>query len=189
MKTKISKIAVSAFALAAAFSVFTAQGAENMCSACAQALANFKYADSSLQNTLANSAGYAVFPDVGKGGFIIGGAHGKGCVFENGRMTGTVTLAQGTFGAQIGGKTYSELIVFHSQNALNNLRNGSFSVGAGVSGAIATQGASQVVRSDQGVSVFTLPKAGLMGEAVVGGQKFSYQPIYTGTVAANCPRY
>lgn len=177
MKRKIYRSAVVAFALGAVFSVFTARAADVTRSECEQTIADFKNADPTLQNTLNSSAGFAVFPNVGKGGFIIGGAHGTGCVFQNNRIVGQATMTQATIGAQAGGQSYSELIVFQNQNALDNFKNGTLEMRAGVSGVVASQGAAQVARWNSGVAVFTLPRKGLMGEAAVGGQKFRFTPM------------
>lgn len=176
MKTRMYTRAVFAFALGTALSLFTAQAAEVSPSQCQQALTSFKNADPGIQNLIDASAGYAVFPHVGKGGLIIGGAHGDGCVFENGRAIGRTSMTQASIGAQAGGQTFAELILFQNQTALNNFKTGNFEFHAGVSGVVASQGASRAAKYDQGVAVFTLPKKGLMAEASVGGQKFTFQP-------------
>jgi lipid-binding SYLF domain-containing protein len=179
MKKQIHKMAIAALAIGAALSVFTVQAAEDMQSECSQAIANFKNADPDIQNLMNTSAGYAVFPNVGKGGFIIGGAHGKGLVFENGAATGEATMTQASIGAQAGGQSFAELILFQTSSALNNFKSSNFEMSAGVSGVVAAQGAAKVAKYNDGVAVFTLPKKGLMAEAAVGGQKFKYRPMAT----------
>ena len=42
--------------------------------------------------------GYAIFPNVGKGGIGIGGAYGEGRVFERGVMVGETSVTQVTVG-------------------------------------------------------------------------------------------
>ena len=100
-----------------------------------------------MQNLIDNSAGYAVFPNVGKGGFIVGGAHGKGCVFEKGKVTGHATMTQASIGAQAGGQSFAEIIVFQSPTALNNFKSGNFEMSAGMSAVVASEGASKVARN------------------------------------------
>lgn len=175
MKKIINNRVMVAFAVAAAFSVFTARAQDK--SECQQAVASFKSADPTMQGALATAAGYVVFPNVGKGGFIIGGAHGKGCVFERGRLIGRATMTQATIGAQAGGQSFAELIVFQNQDALNNFKNSNFEMAAGVSGIVASTGASQNAKYEHGVAVFTMGKKGLMAEAAVGGQKFKFEPM------------
>jgi lipid-binding SYLF domain-containing protein len=177
MKSRLFNGTMLAFALGAALSVFTAQAADVTKSECKEALARFKNADPTLQNMLSSAAGYAIFPNVGKGGFIVGGAHGTGCVFQNGQVIGQARMTQATIGAQAGGQSYSELIVFQDQTALDSFKSGGWEMRAGVSGVAAAQGASQVARFNQGVAVFTLARRGLMGEAAVGGQRFSFTPM------------
>ena len=56
-----------------------------------------------------NSAGYVVFPNIGKGGFIIGGASGNGVVYENGTMIGMANLKKLSIGLQAGGQAITEI--------------------------------------------------------------------------------
>ena len=179
MKAKLFNTSVVAFALGAALSVFSAQGADVSSTECEQAITSFKNADPGMQNLIDASAGYAVFPNVGKGGFIVGGARGSGCVFENGKVIGQTTMTQASIGAQAGGQSFAEIILFQNQAALDNFKGGNFEMSAGVSGVVASQGASRTAKYSAGVAVFTLPKKGLMAEASVGGQKFTFQPMTT----------
>ena len=59
--------------------------------------------------------GYAVFPNVGKAGFGIGGARGKGEVFEDDKVIGSTTLTQLSFGFQLGGQAFSQIIFFQDE--------------------------------------------------------------------------
>jgi lipid-binding SYLF domain-containing protein len=158
-------------------SAFAARADEDLKAESKQAITNFKNADSTLASYMNNAVGYAVFPSVGKGGFIVGGARGKGVVFDkNGNVIGQSTMTQGSIGAQAGGQTFAQLILFQTQAALDNFKTGKFSIGADVSAVVAAEGASKTARFSQGVAVFTLPTKGLMVQAAVGGQKFSFQP-------------
>ncbi len=141
------------------------------------AIKALKSADPSLSRLFGNAAGYAVFANVGKGGAGIGGAHGKGVLFERGDATGTTTLSQVTIGAQLGGQAYSEVIFFDTKEAVADFRKGEFAMAAQVSAVAVKAGASADAKYQQGVAVFTLSKGGLMAEASVGGQKFSYEPF------------
>lgn len=143
----------------------------------------------------ANAYGYAVFPTVGKGGVVVGVARGEGRVYERGHHVGDVTMTQVTVGAQLGGQAYSEIIFLEDKRAFDEFTRGEFEFGAEVSAVAITAGASARVgtggigaaknvgtdkadtisRYHDGIAVFTLVKGGLMYEATVGGQKFSYQ--------------
>jgi lipid-binding SYLF domain-containing protein len=179
MRKKIGDIAGSLTVCAiVVFSAFAAQAAdEDLKAESKQALTNFKNADSTLATYFANSAGYAVFPSVGKGGFIVGGARGRGMVFDkDGNVLGQSMMTQANIGAQAGGQTFAQLILFQTQAALDNFKSGKLALGADVSAVVASEGASKSAKFRQGVAVFTLPTKGLMVQATVGGQKFSFQP-------------
>jgi lipid-binding SYLF domain-containing protein len=124
-----------------------------------------------------SSAGYAVFPSVGKGGFVVGGARGKGVLYEKGKAIGHATLTQASIGAQAGGQSFAEVIFFETPHALEDFKSGKFEMSADVSAVAASEGASKSAKYKNGVMVFALPKKGLMVQASVGGQKFKYEPM------------
>lgn len=139
-------------------------------------LAEFRGQDPSLQRFFDQSYGYAVFPTVGKGAVGLGGAYGQGEVYEQGQLVGYTSLSQATIGVQLGGQAYSELIFFKNKDALDAFRSGRFALAAQASAVAAASGAAANADYERGVAVFTLAKQGLMYEASVGGQKFTYLP-------------
>jgi len=141
-----------------------------------ESIAEFKEADPDLQSFFDAAVGYAVFHNVGKAGLGIGGARGKGTLFEGGKPLGKVTLTQLSIGFQWGGQAYREIIFFEKQETLDNFKDGEFEFAAQVSAVAATAGASADANYEGGVAVFTLVKGGLMYEASVGGQKFNFDP-------------
>ncbi|MGA9856110.1 MAG: lipid-binding SYLF domain-containing protein [Gammaproteobacteria bacterium] len=141
------------------------------------AVAKFKAADPSLERFFKEAYGYAIYPSVGKGGFWIGGAYGNGEVFEQGRLIGVTSITQVTVGPQIGGQAYSEIIFFRDKHALDTFTAGNFTFNAQVSAVAATAGAAANADYSSGVAVFTLVEGGLMAEATIGGQKFSFTPL------------
>jgi lipid-binding SYLF domain-containing protein len=143
--------------------------------AVAQAIIEIKSADPGMERFFEESAGYAVFPKVGKGGIGIGGAHGKGLVIVGDNAVGETSLSQVTVGFQLGGQVYAEVIFFKDDAALKNFQRGNFELGAQVSAVAVTAGASADANYDKGVAVFTHVSGGLMYEATVGGQKFKYE--------------
>ena len=141
-----------------------------------------------------NAYGYAVFPTIGKGGIGIGGAYGKGRVYEKGKVIGDTTMTQVSVGFQLGGQGFSQIIFFENAEALRLFTKGEFEFGAEASAVAITLGASAKAGSsgasagasavpdkakvvgayNRGMAVFTVVKGGLMYEAVIAGQKFSF---------------
>src|SRR6266851_4848290 len=120
------------------------------------------------------SYGYAVFPTVGEGGFLVGGALGKGHVYAHGRYVGDTTMDQVSVGFQAGGKAYSQMIFFEDKRALDEFESGSFESAAEASGG--EKNARATGHYENGMAVFTIAKGGLMYAAAIAGQKFSYTP-------------
>lgn len=145
-----------------------------------------------------NSYGYALFPTIGKGGIGIGGAHGKGRVYVQGKHVGDTSMTQLTIGFQLGGQAYSQIIFFQDKRAFDEFSTGNFEFGAQATAVAITAGASASASTagggsagasggkndattvgsyHKGMAVFTVAKGGLMYEATIGGQKFSYTPL------------
>lgn len=135
-----------------------------------------KAVDPGMSRFFESSRAYAVFPSVGKGGLGVGGAYGKGVVWQGGEVVGYCDLSQGSIGLQIGGQAYSELIFFETERSLVRFKSGTFEMAAQASGVAVRAGGSANADYENGVAIFTIPKGGLMGEASIGGQNFTYQP-------------
>jgi len=140
-------------------------------------LNEFSQTDSSFRDFINKGAGYAVFPSVGKGGLGVGGAYGHGEVYQHDQMIGYADLTQASIGLQAGGQTYSEVIVFENEDALNKFKNNKLEFAANASAVALKAGAAATARFENGVAVFVKPKGGLMFEASIGGQKFNFKPI------------
>ena len=140
--------------------------------------------------------GYALFPGVGKGGFGVGAAHGSGRVYRQGAYIGDTSMTQVSFGLQLGGQSFSQIIFFKDKRAFEEFTSGNFEFEAGV-GAIALTSSANASASTtgntagasggkndastaggykKGMAIFTVAKGGLMYEATIAGQKFSYEP-------------
>jgi lipid-binding SYLF domain-containing protein len=139
-------------------------------------LASMKAEDPSLDSFLDNAYGYVVFPEVGKGGLIIGGAYGRGIVYEQGRMIGYADITQATVGLQAGGQTFAEVIAFQNKAALDRFIGRNFELAAQASAVALRSGAAASAEYTDGIAIFTYVKGGLMAEASVGGQQFRYYP-------------
>ena len=137
----------------------------------------FKKKDPKIDKFFSTASGYAVFPTIAKGGFIVGGAGGDGVLFVGGKPAGTANMGQGSIGFQLGGQTYSEVIFFENPSTLADFKNGNFQLDAQATAVALSAGASADANYTRGVAVFTMTKAGLMYEASVGGQKFSFHPF------------
>ena len=144
----------------------------------------FQKTDPKMQQLFQTAYGYVVFPSVGKGAAGIGAAGGQGQVFEKGALIGEAKMNQVTVGAQLGGQSYAEVIFFESAKALNEFRDGKTAVAAGVSAVVAADGASAAAKYQHGVLVYTMAKNGLMFEASVGGQRFTFTPLATAQAPA-----
>ncbi len=130
-----------------------------------------------LKSFFDQSAGYVLFPNVGKGGFIIGGASGNGVVYEAGNAVGMANLKKLNVGLQAGGQAIIEIIFFETDVDLMRFKEGKFQFAAEASAVALKSGAAVNAKYKDGVAVFALPKAGLMADASVGGQKFGYKPF------------
>ena len=145
-----------------------------------------------------NAYGYAVFPVIGKAGFVIGGSYGEGQVYQTDKVTGKSTVIEGSIGFQAGAKAFSEIIFFEDQRAYNEFTSGEFEFDATAQATVITAGAEATagtsgfsagatagpktgaqIETDyyKGMATFVHAKGGLMYEFSVGGQKFTFQPL------------
>ena len=147
---------------------------EKLLSESKKARSEFIKTDPSMSDLFASSRGYVIFPKNGKGGLIIGGSGGNGVLYERGKSIGTAKMAQVTVGAQVGGASYSEIIFFEDKGALDRFKGNKIEFSSEVSAVALKSGASKNAKYSDGVSVFTQDQTGLMAEATVGGQKFTF---------------
>ncbi len=160
----------------------------------ADALKSFRNAGQSAE-FFKKAHGYAIFPTIGKGGVGLGAAHGSGRVYEKGKHVGDTSMTQVSVGLQLGGQAFSQIIFFEDERALREFTSGNFEFGAEASavaitaaaGAQAGTGgasagasggrndAATVGKYYKGMATFTIAKGGLMYQAAIGGQKFSYK--------------
>ena len=164
--------------------------AEQERKAAEETIAKFKEKDPSMKRFFHKAWGYAVYPTVGSGALIVGAAHGTGLVYENlwvsalmhdplmkGKIIGRSSLFQGTVGLQAGGQAYSEIIFFKDKAAFDGFKDGKLKLAAQASAIAVTAGASADAAYHDGVAVFTMGKGGLMLQAAVGGQTFTFEPM------------
>jgi lipid-binding SYLF domain-containing protein len=120
--------------------------------------------------------GFAFFPEITKGGFVVGGAHGQGVVYEKGQHVGYADLTQMSVGFQAGLQDYSQLIVFENQPAMDRFKRNEIDFGANASAIVADKGAAINAQFVDGVAVFVRPTRGAMAEASLAGQQITYLP-------------
>ena len=130
--------------------------------------------DPDIEALAGKSEGYAFFPEITKGGLVVGGGYGRGVVYQQNQPIGFADVTQGSVGLQAGGQTYSELIVFQDKAAFDRFKNNQLEFGANASAIIAKTGAARNARFVDGVAVFVRPVVGAMAEASVGGQRVTY---------------
>jgi lipid-binding SYLF domain-containing protein len=138
-------------------------------------IADFKKADSNIVKFFNSAVGYAVLPTVGKGAIGIGGAHGTGELIAGGSAIGKISMTQVTVGFQLGGQAYSEIIFFEKPETMDGFKHGDFAFAAQAGAVALASGASANANYRGGVVVYTATKGGLMYEASIGGQKFSFK--------------
>jgi lipid-binding SYLF domain-containing protein len=134
-----------------------------------------KRIDPEIETIFKNAVGWAVFPSIGKAGIGIGGAAGNGRVYRRGKFIGTTTMSQVSVGFQLGGQVYSEIIFFQDDKTLNRFKQGQFELGANVSAVIVKAGMARTAGYKDGTIVMVMPREGLMYEATISGQKFTFK--------------
>jgi lipid-binding SYLF domain-containing protein len=192
----ITRVLIAGAALAVSF---TTARADSDAVKTEKAVTLFRHAGESAW-FFRHSYGYAIFPTIGEGAFVVGGAGGKGQVFIHGKEIGEATLAQVSVGFQAGGQAFTEIIFFEDKRSADEFESGNFEFGAdakvvaitaGADASAATNGSEVGVSGGEkdartighyykGMAVFTIAKGGLMYQAAVSGQKFSFKPLSAG---------
>jgi len=153
------------------------------------------FSDAGASNMFDSAYGYALFPTIGKAGFVVGGAYGEGKVYEQGKYIGDTSMTQASIGFQLGGAGFSQVIFFEDKRALDTFTSGNFEFGAEAqaiaitaaagasssttgSSATASGGKNNAATTSagytKGMLTFTIVKGGAMFDVSLGGQKFKY---------------
>lgn len=162
------------------------------------------FKNAGLEKYFEEAYGWAAFPSIAKAGIGIGGAYGKGEVFAKidggpAKLVGNATLTQVSFGVQLGGETFAEIVFFENEDSFQKFTSGNFEFAAnanvvaltyGADGKITTAGSSGTATKNaeegaavtdfgyfQGMATYTLPNKGIMYEFSISGQKFNYEAI------------
>lgn len=140
-----------------------------------EALGQFNQKDPTIQNFLNHSYAYAVFPNIKEAAIGVGGAGGKGEVFQGNKLIGYADVSQASIGVQLGGQSFAELIAFQNAGDFDKFRNGQTTFDARTSAVAAANGAAAAADYQRGVAVFTNTESGLMVQAAIGGQNFRFE--------------
>src|SRR5687768_9538622 len=136
--------------------------------------------DPGVRALLDRAHGYAVFPSVGKAAAVVGGAYGRGEVFERGKLVGYAAVIQLTIGVQIGGDTLSEIVAFESKEVFDRFKQGRTAFAANASAVLVKAGAAAAKGFEKGAAAFVYSEGGMMLEAAIGGQRFIFRPAVLG---------
>lgn len=177
MKKCIMGLAILVSAIMFLPMVVKSQDEDRIISDSKKAKAEFIKTDKLMESLFDHSYGYVIFPNVGKGAVGVGGAAGQGAVFEKGKAIGTARMIQVTAGFQFGGQAYREVIFFEDKDAMDRFKANNLEFSGQASATAVKEGAATNVKYRNGVMVFSQEKGGLMLEAAIGGQKFTYQPL------------
>lgn len=156
--------------------------ADDLTASANQTIASFKQRCPAMVSLFNNSAGYAVFPSVGRGGLVVGGEHGNGVVYQNYQNSnpcqpiGRASVGAASIGAQIGGETFTEVIFFQTPEALQQFKEGKSMPVAKANIVVVNAGKQLTVQPQQcGTSAYVMNKNGLMLQATVGAERMKYE--------------
>ncbi|MGA9520244.1 MAG: hypothetical protein WBV82_02195 [Myxococcaceae bacterium] len=143
---------------------------------CQAAIMRMKAKDKGLAKLLETAYGYAVLPAVGKATLVLGAAYGMGEVFKGGKLIGYCGVGQFTLGVQLGGQTYSELVVFQNEEAFNRFKHAGIGFAANASAVLVKAGAVATNKYKNGLQIFVQSEGGMMIELGIGLQKLVFRP-------------
>lgn len=140
-------------------------------------LSSFKARDPSLSPLLNKAVGWAIFPEIGKGAFGLGGSYGRGEVYERGKLIGYADVSELSLGFQVGAQSFSEILLFLRPEDLERFKQGKWAASGNVSAVALSEGAARTTDPSKGVIALVDAKGGLMAEAAVGGQRYRFSPL------------
>jgi lipid-binding SYLF domain-containing protein len=118
-----------------------------------------------------------VFPDIVKGGFMVGAETGNGVLRQNGRTIGYYNISAASYGFQAGLQTFGYALFLMNDSAMAYLHNtGGWQIGVGPSVVIVDQGMAHTLTSTtltQDVYAFVFNQQGLMAGAGLQGSKIT----------------
>lgn len=176
MTVRAAVVVVAACIVGCATAPETGSGRADLEASARETVHNMIQREPSITRYIDGAAGYVVFPKIGEGGVIVGGAYGQGVLFERGRRTGFVKVEQAAVGAMLGGKSYSELLVLRTPEALRDVKDGEYELRGDADVVVLTEGAAATTTFKGSVVAFVMPIGGLMVDVSVAGQRLKYVP-------------
>ena len=140
---------------------------------------SFIASDPNMEALFEDTYGYAIFPNLGKGAFILGFSAGKGLVWQNNELIGEARLREASVGLQIGGQAFQLVIFYDNDEAFSRLKANKLEFRAQAAALANNKSASTRLAMAEGIKVFAQPKKGIMGEVAIGGQKFKFERLKT----------
>lgn len=142
----------------------------------AQRALNRLYASTPAAKALGEHAvGVLVFPEILKGGFLVGVQYGEGVLFRNGAVAGYFRTSSGSFGLQAGAQRFGYALFFMTEGDLAYLdRSDGWELGVGPSITIVDQGLARSLSTttlQKGMYAFFFEQRGLMAGVSLQGTK------------------
>ena len=121
--------------------------------------------------------GILVFPDVVKGGLIIGGQYGKGALRKDGKTAGYYKTVAASYGLQAGAQEFGYALFFMNDAALEYLnKSKGWEIGVGPSIVVADEGLARSLTTSTAkddIYAFFFSQKGLMAGMGLQGSKIS----------------
>ena len=136
------------------------------------------YADNPKAKALGDHArAILIFPKITKAGFMVGGQTGDGVLKIKGKPNEYYNSSAASVGLQVGAQTYSYVLFFITQSALDYLESSQgWQIGAGPSVVMLDSGAAtslDTTNLTQDVYAMAFGQSGLMGGLTVDGSKIT----------------
>jgi lipid-binding SYLF domain-containing protein len=121
--------------------------------------------------------GILVFPDIVKGGFIIGGQFGEGALKKDGRTVGYYNTVAASYGLQAGLQKFGYALFFITDKGLKYLESSNgWEIGVGPSIVVVDKGAAGALTTTTGkdnIYAFFFSQKGLMAGLGLQGSKIT----------------
>lgn len=121
--------------------------------------------------------GILVFPDIIKGGFIIGGQYGEGALRVGGKTTGFYRTIAASYGLQAGAQSFGYALFFLSDADLKYLKSSKgWEIGIGPTVVVMDDGMARTfstTTAKSGIYAFFFDQRGLMAGLGIQGSKIT----------------
>jgi lipid-binding SYLF domain-containing protein len=172
-----TRVTAAALALSLALPGPVAAGNAELEAEADAALASLKETEP-VSDTLAKSAkGVLIFPEIIKGGFIVGAAGGKGVLRVGGKTEGYYQSLAASYGLQAGIEKFGYVMFLMDEDSLDYIRKtDGWEVGVGPTVTVADEGFAKklsTTTAQSGVYVFFVGQQGFFAGLGIEGTKIS----------------